>query len=324
MDKSAIVSAAQFCLDIEEKAINSLKKRLGESFLKAVETIYSHEGKVVVCGMGKSGHISQKIAATFCSTGTPAIFLHAGEARHGDLGIYQPGDPTILISKSGSTTEIVNLIPFLKNFNSPIISIVANLKSEIARHSDIVLDATVKHESDPLRLAPTSSALTALAWGDALASGLIVARNFKGEDFARLHPAGQLSRNLLNSVKDVMRPADEVAWVGLESSLREIVIAMSKYPQGAACVVGKNRKLLGIITEGDIRRTLQKTIKIEDVIAKDMMTKKPVTVDKDATLADAINLMENRPSQIYALPVLSDDGFCCGLIRLHDAYQPQN
>ena len=325
MDNDAILKAAKTCLDIEAHAVSQLEQRLDDGFLKAVEIMHRHKGKVVICGIGKSGHIAQKMAATFCSTGTPAVFLHAGEARHGDLGIYHPGDPTILISKSGSTAEIVYLVPILKEFESPIISIVANLNSEIARSSDVVLDGTVSRESDPLQLAPTSSAVAALAWGDALASALMTAKNFKGEDFARFHPAGQLGRNLLNCAVDVMKKAEQVAWVSQDTTLREIVITMSKYPQGAACVADEQYNLLGIVTEGDIRRTLERNLDLENTCARDIMTKTPVFAREDTPLADALKLMEDRPSQIYVLPVLESKGRkCIGLLRLHDIYQPQS
>ncbi|WOO42155.1 KpsF/GutQ family sugar-phosphate isomerase [Rubellicoccus peritrichatus] len=323
-DNKSLLEIAGHCLRQEAEALQALQGRLGESFLKAVEMLRSHNGKIVICGMGKSGHIAQKIAATLSSTGTPTIFLHAGEARHGDLGIYHPGDPTILISKSGSTAEIVHLIPVLKDFNSPIIAIVGNLNSEIARCADAVLDASVAQEADPLGLAPTASTVTALAMGDALASALMAAKGFQGDDFARLHPAGQLGRNLLNRVADVMKTQDEVAWLSAEATLREVVIALTRFPQGACCVVDADSRLLGIITDGDIRRMMEKTDDFHGVRATDIMTADPITVLQGSSLADALKLMEDRPRQIYVLPVLDDDSSrCLGLLRLHDVYQPQ-
>lgn len=323
-DNENLLEVAGRCIQQEAEALQALQARLGDSFLKAVSLLRNHKGKVMICGMGKSGHIAQKIAATLSSTGTPAIFLHAGEARHGDLGVYHPGDPTILLSKSGSTAEIVHLIPVLKDFNSPIIAIVGNLKSEIARCADAVLDASVAQEADPLGLAPTSSAIAALALGDALASALMTAKGFQGDDFARLHPAGQLGRNLLNRVVDVMRTEQEVAWVKAESTLREVVIALTRFPQGACCVVDEHSSLLGIITDGDIRRMMEKTDDFHGIHATDIMTSNPVTVSQGTSLADALKLMEDRPRQIYVLPVLDDAGVrCTGLLRLHDVYQPQ-
>lgn len=323
-DPDALFAAADASLKAEAEALQALRERLGESFLKAVRLLAGHSGKVITCGMGKSGHIAQKVAATLCSTGTPAVFLHAAEARHGDLGIYHPGDPTILFSKSGSTTEILHLIPVLKDFSSPIIAIVGNVNSEIARVADAVLDASVAREADPLDLAPTSSAVCALAWGDALAAALEVAKGFHGDDFARLHPAGQLGRNLLNRVADVMKGMDEVAWIAPTATLREVVIALTKFPQGACCVADEEKRLLGIITDGDIRRMLERTEDFHGISAAELMTANPVTITRDAPLADALKLMEDRPRQIYVLPVLEPNGGpCCGLLRLHDVYQPQ-
>ncbi len=319
-----LLAAAEASLQAETEALQALKGRLNGDFSKAVALLTGHNGKVITCGMGKSGHIAQKIAATFCSTGTPAVFLHAAEARHGDLGIYHPGDPTILISKSGSTTEMLHLIPVLKDFASPIIAIVGNVNSEIARVADAVLDGSVAREADPLNLAPTASALCALAWGDALAAALEVAKGFHGEDFAKLHPAGQLGRNLLNRVEDVMKTTGEVAWIAPTATLREVVIALTHYPQGACCVVDDAHRLLGIITDGDIRRMLERTEDFHGITAADIMTADPVTITRDAPLADALKLMEDRPRQIYVLPVLIEkNGSCCGLLRLHDVYQPQ-
>lgn len=323
VDKELLLDTAAACLRHEAASLEALVSRLGAPFIKAVTLLGEHQGKVMTCGMGKSGHIAQKIAATLSSTGTPAVFLHAGEARHGDLGVYHPGDPTILLSKSGSTSELVHLLPVLKDFQSPVIAIVGNLNSELARSADAVLDASVTREADPLGLAPTASAVTALAWGDALASALMVVRGFKGEDFARLHPAGQLGRNLLNRVADAMKSVNEVAMVGPEATLREVVIALTRYPQGACCVIDADKHLLGIVTDGDIRRLLERDDDFQRANAAEMMTANPVTVTPDASLADALKLMEERPRQIHVLPVLEQPGgACCGLLRLHDVYQP--
>lgn len=317
------LQAARDCLQYESKALAALESRLNGDFSNVVELIRNHPGKVVTCGVGKSGLIAQKVASTLCSTGTPAVFLHAAEAQHGDLGIYQPGDPTLLFSKSGSTAELVFLLPILKEFKSPIIAIVGNTRSEIARQADFVLDGSVCREADPLGLVPTSSALVALAWGDALASALMVANHFRGEDFVRFHPAGQLGKNLSLNVRDVMRKADEVAWISAETTLREIVMAMSRHPQGACCVVDENHRLIGLITDGDIRRLLEKVDDFREIRAHQFMTRNPLTIRDDAPLAEALRLMEDRPSQISVLPVIdSEQGQCIGLLRIHDAYQP--
>lgn len=317
------LEAARQSMLTEAAALATLPQRLDADFMRAVDILAAHQGKVIISGMGKSGHIAQKIAATLSSTGTPAVFMHAGEARHGDLGIYHPGDPTILISKSGSTEELVYLIPILRDFNSSIIGIVGNRNSAIARHADVVLDASVIREADPLGLAPTSSIIAALAFGDALAAALITVKGFGGEDFARFHPAGQLGRNLLNRVGDVMQPADRIPWVESGQSLREVVIAMSRFPQGACCVGSPDSPLQGLITEGDIRRILERVEDIRGITAATIMTPSPTCIRVDAPLADAIKTMEDRPRQIGVLPVLDAEGkHCVGLLRIHDAYQP--
>jgi arabinose-5-phosphate isomerase len=278
----------------------------------------------MVSGVGKSGYIGRKIAATLCSTGTPAVFLHPSEALHGDLGIYAPGDPTILISKSGATAEIVRLIPVLRHFQSPLIAIVGNLTSPLAEQADVVLNAGVTQEADPLNVVPTASTTVALAIGDALASVLLYGRRFTMQDFARFHPQGQLGRALWLHVADVMHPLAHVACVDPNYSLREIVIRMTELPLGAACVIDDDGRLVGILTDGDIRRALQNHDDIRNLTANDVMTANPITIARDATLRDAVRLMEERPSQIYVLPVVDPaTQLCQGLMRLHDVYQAQ-
>lgn len=311
-------------LDAEAQALAAVAARLDHHWTQAVELLLRHEGKVVVSGIGKSGHIGQKIAATLASTGTPAVFLHAAEAVHGDLGIYTPGDPSILISKSGSTAELLRLIPVLRQFRSPLIAILGNLNSPMAQLADVVLDARVAREADPLNLAPTCSTTVALALGDALAVALMMARRFTPQDFARYHPAGQLGRTLWLKVADVMHQNDAVAWVKPDTPLRQVIIAMSERPLGAACVVDDDSLLLGIVTDGDLRRALLTHEDIRLLHAADCMTRQPVTTNPEASLKEASRLMEDRPSQIAVLPVVdSRNRRCLGLIRLHDIYQPE-
>lgn len=318
------VKVARGVLEAESQAIRQVADRLNDSLAKAVRTILSHQGKVVVSGIGKSGHIAQKIAATLSSTGTPAVFLHAAEAVHGDLGIYTPGDPSILISKSGATAELLRLVPILRQFRSPLIAILGNLNSPLAREADIILDARVDREADHLNLAPTCSSTAALALGDALAVALMHARRFTQQDFAQFHPAGQLGRNLWLRVADVMHQGKAVAWVSPEAPLRQVIIAMTERPLGAACVVDQDQMLLGIITDGDLRRSLLAYEDFRGVRAKDIMTRTPVSVSPQASLREAARLMEDRPSQISVLPVVDrDTGKCLGLIRIHDIYQPE-
>jgi arabinose-5-phosphate isomerase len=315
---------ARTVLEDEARSIAAAAARLDHNWAEAVELLLGHKGKVVVSGIGKSGHVGQKIAATLASTGTPAVFLHAAEAVHGDLGIYTPGDPSILISKSGSTAELLRLIPILRQFRSPLIAIVGNPNAPMAKQADIVLDARVDREADPLNLAPTCSTTVALALGDALAVALMQARRFTDQDFARYHPAGQLGRNLWLRVADVMHQDEAVAWVKPETPLRQVIIGMSQHPLGAACVVDQDRLLLGIITDGDLRRVLLTQEDIRGLRAADCMTLHPITITPLASLKEATRLMEDRPSQISVLPVVDPvSQRCLGVIRIHDIYQPE-
>tara|TARA_B100000965_G_scaffold405433_1_gene439555 strand:- start:6088 stop:7071 length:984 start_codon:yes stop_codon:yes gene_type:complete len=321
--KKDYLKMARRVLDVEGNALLAAASRIGDELNQAVDMILNSPGKVVVLGLGKSGHVAKKISATLCSTGTPSVFLHAAEALHGDLGIYRPGDPTILISKGGSTSELVRLVPTLREFESPLIGLLGNVRAPLARMVDIVLDASVPEEADPLGIVPTTSAVIAMAMGDALASALMLARDFKEQDFARFHPEGQLGRNLLLQVKDAMHHTRRVAVVTPELSLHEVVIRMTEYPLGAACVLGEGEKLIGIISDGDIRRMLQQHDDIRGLKAEDIMTKDPICALPEMTLGDAVRLMEDRPSQISVLPVKDPDTqVCLGLLRIHDVYQP--
>lgn len=320
--RSEWLQAAMQAMEVDAQAISAASGRLNGDLTRAVEIILSHPGKVVVTGIGKSGHIGQKIVATLCSTGTPAVFLHAAEAVHGDLGVYTPGDPTILISKSGSTNELVRLMPILRQFQSPLISIVGNLNSALGREADVVLDACVEREADPLGIVPTASTVVAMALGDALAAALMVARQFTDQDFARYHPGGQLGRSLYLHVSDVMHRGKEVAWVTQDTPLREVVIAMTEKPLGAACVIDREERLVGLITDGDVRRALRKFDDFRPLRAYDVMTVNPVSVGPGALLKEAATRMEDRPSQISVLPVVEENTHrCLGLIRLHDIYK---
>ena len=307
-------------METEAEAIACAARRIDDQFLVAVRLIEEHTGKTVVTGLGKSGFVAQKLAATMCSTGTPAVFLHPVDALHGDVGIYAAGDPTIILSKSGTTMELLRLIPVLRGLNSPLVGIIGSLASPLAREMDILLDASVRAEADPYNLAPTASTAVATALGDALALAIRHARNLTPEDFAQLHPAGQLGRNLRVIVRQVMHGADEVAWASAQSSMKQVIIAMNRYPLGAACVRSDDGALQGLITDGDLRRALQTNDDIREVRAGDLMTLRPVTISPDATLLDALRLMEDRPSQISVLPVVEANR-CVGLVRLHDLYQ---
>jgi arabinose-5-phosphate isomerase len=309
-------------MEMEAEAIACAARRLDVSFASAVRLIAGHGGKVIVTGLGKSGFVAQKLAATLCSTGTPAAFLHPVDAMHGDVGIYAEGDPTIVLSKSGTTLELLRLIPVLRGLNSPLIGIIGNRVSPLAKQIDVLLDASVRAEADPHNLAPTASTAVATAIGDALALAVMQTRELTPEDFAQRHPAGQLGRNLRVTVRQVMHSGDEVAWANSESSIKQVIIAMNRCPLGAACVVGEDGRLEGVITDGDLRRALQSNDDIREVSAGGLMTVRPVTVSPDATLKEALRLMEDRPSQISVLPVMEGER-CLGLVRLHDLYQTE-
>ena len=305
-------------MQFEAVQVNLAATRLDDAFQHAVETILAHQGNTIICGIGKSGAIAQKLTATLCSTGTQSVFLHAAEAVHGDLGVYTTGDPVILISKSGATPEMVRLIPWFKENNSVVIAIVSNLNSPIAEQSDFVLNASVDREADPLNLAPTASSTVALALGDALAVALMEARKFTAEDFARNHPGGQLGRNLLLKVKDVMHPLEAVAVLTRSASFRDLILELTSHNLGAACII-ENQQLVGIVTDGDIRRSLLHAAVTDTIKVDDIMTSNPIYITADATLREAIEVMENRPSQISVLPVVEHTQ-CIGLIRIHDIY----
>ena len=323
MNEHSLKSVAKNVLVGEGEQLINAADRISEKMEIACDIITNHNGKIVISGMGKSGLIAQKIAATLCSIGNEAVFLHPAEAVHGDLGIYAPGDPTILISKSGATDEIVRLIPILKEFNSPLIGILGNMNSILSNEMDLVLDASVSKEVDPLGIVPTSSTTLTLAIGDALAAVLMANKNFKREDFAKLHPAGDLGRRLKLKVKDIMQPIDKVAVVDSNDDLRNTVIKMTEKPQGAALVLNDEKILMGIITEGDLRRSLANEIDIDNCKANEVMSANPITIKVDSSLSEVISLMENRESQISVLPVVDQSNICLGLIRIHDIYQTQ-
>ena len=321
MTDDKLKSVASSILHDEGQELINAADRISSSVVEACDLIVKHPGKVVICGMGKSGLIAQKIAATLCSIGNKAVFLHAAEATHGDLGIYAPGDPTILISKSGSTIELVKLIPILKEFNSPLIGILGNMKSSLVDHMDIVLDASVSREVDPLGLVPTASTTLTLAIGDALAAVIMSHQGFNHEDFAKLHPAGDLGRRLRFTVEDIMQPINNVAVVKKDDKLRKVVIDMTEKPYGAALVLS-DETLLGIVTEGDLRRCLAENGDIDKMLVSEIMSTNPISINIKAPLREALTLMEERESQISVLPVVNDDEkLCCGLLRLHDVYQ---
>lgn len=317
------IEIAQDAIKREANSAIKMADRLDESFTKTVEAILASKGKVILCGVGKSGLVARKISVTLCSTGTPSIFLHACEAVHGDLGVFEEGNVTIVVSNSGTTAECLRVIPMLKKFNSTIIALLGNVNSPIARLADIVLDASGDGEVDPLSIVPTTSASLAMIYGDALVCALMKARNFSLEDYAKFHPAGQLGRSVTLTVSEVMHKTESCAIVSPDSKVREVVIEMTKKPLGAACVLDESGKLAGIITEGDLRRMLRTVVDLDAMKCSEIMTKTPVFVSPEAHLVEAIRLMEDRPSKISTLPVLNSEGFFVGLIGIHDIYQTQ-
>jgi arabinose-5-phosphate isomerase len=324
--KADWLAAAREVLEHEAEGIRSAASRLDGALVNAVELLLSRPGKVVITGLGKSGHVCRKIAATLSSTGTPAVFLHAGEAVHGDLGVYRDGDTTIMISKSGATAELIRLVPVLREMQVPLIGLLGNPTSPLAREMDVLLDASVRREADPHSIVPTTSSLVATALGDALAVALMKARDFKPEDFHRYHPGGALGRSLRLSAAEIMHRETAIACVRPQEKIKQVVVAMTQRPLGAACVVAADGTLAGLITDGDLRRALQKHDDIRILDAAQIMTTSPTTISPETPLHEALRLMEDRPSQISVLPVVDPlTRRCLGLVRIHDLYvvEPQ-
>jgi arabinose-5-phosphate isomerase len=308
----------QELLRLEASAIERAAERLqGSSVNRALEMISGCASKVIVTGVGKSGVIAQKIAQTLTSTGTIAIFVHPSDALHGGLGVITAGDVVIAVSNSGETDEIVAMLPTLVNRRVPTIAIVGNVDSTLARKADVVLDASVDKEACPLNLAPTTSTTVSLAIGDAIAMTIMEVRGLTAEDFAANHPAGRLGRRLTMKVRDLMHESPEIT---PDSSWIEVVKAISKFALGAVNITDKSGKLVGIVTDGDLRRSIERTEagKLGSLAAAEMMTEDPITASPEMLAYDALRLMENRSSQISVLPVVDEAGKCIGLLRLHD------
>ncbi|WP_296442910.1 KpsF/GutQ family sugar-phosphate isomerase [Rhodoferax sp. UBA5149] len=310
------IRLARETLDIEAAAVLGLKQHLGASFARAVEMMLLVRGRVVVMGMGKSGHIGRKIAATLASTGTPAMFVHPAEASHGDLGMIKPVDLVLAISNSGESEELTAILPVLKRMGAPLIAMAGKAESTLARHADVFLDCGVEKEACPLNLAPTASTTAQLALGDALAVALLDARGFKAEDFARSHPGGALGRKLLTHVSDVMRLGDDVPKVGPQASFSELMREMSVKGLGATAVVDDNMSVLGIFTDGDLRRLVEKGIDLRAATAQQVMHPKPRTVASTALAVEAAELMEHHC--ITSVLVLDAAGQLCGALNSND------
>lgn len=299
---------------LEAVAIRDLAAFIDDDFVSAVELIYNSAGRVVVTGIGKSAIVASKIVATLNSTGTPAIYMHAADAIHGDLGIIQPDDVILCLSKSGNTAEIKVLVPLIRNMGNKLIGMVSNLESFLSRQADLVLKALVDKEACPLNLAPTSSTTAQMVFGDALALCLLKKRGFSTEDYARFHPGGSLGKKLYLRVRDFY-PENKFPQVRLTASIREVIVEISSRRLGATAVLDEAGKLAGIITDGDLRRMLEKNPSIEHLKAADIMSMNPRTIDKDTLAIDAFNLMKQH--NITQL-LITDQGGYMGIIHLHD------
>lgn len=315
-DAARAIRLAQETLDIEAAAVLGLKQQLGNSFVSAVEMMLVVRGRVVVMGMGKSGHVGRKIAATLASTGTPAMFVHPAEASHGDLGMIKPVDLVLAISNSGESQELIALLPLLKRMGAPLIAMTSKADSTLACHADVVLHCAVEKEACPLNLAPTASTTAQLALGDALAVALLDARGFKVEDFARSHPGGALGRKLLTLVSDVMRSGAGVPKVGPQAGFSELMREMSDKGLGATAIVDDKSQVLGIFTDGDLRRLLEKGIDLRATTAQQVMHSKPRTINGDALAVEAVELMEHY--RITSVLVLDGAGKLCGALNSND------
>lgn len=319
-DKTYVLQIVKL-LKLEADAITKAADRLQPNQVeRAVKLLANCYGKVVLAGVGKSGIVARKIAATLTSTGTLAVYLHPADALHGDIGIVTAEDVAIVLSNSGETDELVAILPYLKSRQVPIIALVGNLHSTLARNADVVLDAAVDKEACPFNLAPTTSTTVALSIGDALAMILMQVKGLTPEDFALNHPAGRLGKRLTLRVRDLMHSGQETPAVSPQTSWIEVLSTISKGGLGAVNVVDDSDHLVGIITDGDLRRLLQrvKHTDLETLTASSMMTQNPVVVSPDVLAHHAFQLMENRPSQISMLPVVDQQQHCVGLIRLHD------
>ena len=314
MDNNLTEAKRVFDAEIDE--LIKVKNNLDENFSKLVDMIYESDGKVVITGIGKSGHIGKKISATLASTGTNSVFINAAEALHGDLGVIKRNDIVIAISNSGNSDEILNILPSMKRIGAKIIAFTGNKISGLGKEAELIIDISIEKEACPIGIAPMTSATVTLVMGDALAAALIKKRNFRPEDFAVYHPGGSLGRRLLLKVADLMHKGEELPTVTGGTHIEVVLMELTKKKMGAVCVVD-GEKLEGIITEGDIRRALVHKDKFFDYTAKDVMTKNPIFVESGLQAIEALEKMEKRESQISVLPVIDNDKLT-GLIRIHD------
>lgn len=323
INKEHLLELARETLTIETQALNDLKKRLtdqeGERFLSAVQLLLNCQGRVVVSGMGKSGHIGRKIAATLASTGTPAMFVHPAEAAHGDLGMITQNDIFIAISYSGESSELMSIIPVIKRMGTKMIAISGKPDSSLGKSADVHLNVFVEKEACPLNLAPTASTTATLALGDALAVALIDARGFKEDDFARSHPGGSLGRRLLTHVSDVMRKGDDIPFVLEDTLLSDALFEITKKGIAMTAIVDKDHKAVGVFTDGDLRRLIEKNHDFTHVIIRDVMSKNPRTIQPEQLAVEAVSIMEKF--KINQLLVTDKDKRLIGALHIHDLTQ---
>jgi arabinose-5-phosphate isomerase len=315
------MDSVEFARGIIKKEIVALEDamlRLGTGFEKAVDLIFSATGKVIASGLGKSGIVANKVAATFSSTGTPSVFLHPVDALHGDIGLVQKNDIGLLFSNSGENREMLDLLQAFKRMGLKTIAMTGRAKSTLANYADAALDASVKEEACPLGLAPTSSVIVALALGDALAAALMERRGFTQEDYSRLHPSGALGKKLLLKVSDVMHFGTDLPLVGSGTRMSEALLVLTSKAMGGVLVVDDNTRLIGIYTDGDLKRSIQHNKDFLSLAIDDLMTSGPIRIRENRLAVEAFDLMENRPSQISVLPVVDESNKAVGILRLHD------
>jgi arabinose-5-phosphate isomerase len=313
------IALARRVLRIEADAIAALADRIDETFARAVALVLASRGRVIVSGIGKSGHIARKIAATMASTGTPAYFVHAAEAVHGDLGMITHDDVLIAISNSGANDELLTIVPLVKRQGGKLIAITGNADSPLAREADVHLDASVAEEACPLNLAPTASTTAALALGDALAVALLDARGFGAEDFARSHPGGALGRKLLTHVRDVMRTGEAMPVVTAGATLAEALLEMTRAGMGMVLIVDGARRVAGIFTDGDLRRAIERLGDLRTATVAEVMTLRPHAIAPERLAVEAVEMMERFKT--YVLPVTAADGTLAGALNLHDLFR---
>lgn len=316
IDARRVLQVARDALTIEATALNNMMLGLGDEFAQAVAAVLSCPGRVVVMGMGKSGHVGRKIAATLASTGTPAMFVHPAEASHGDLGMVTPQDLVLALSNSGESDELNAILPVLRRLGVKLIAMTGGAESTLARHADVVLDSRVDKEACPLNLAPTASTTAQMALGDALAVALLDARGFRAEDFARSHPGGSLGRKLLTHVRDLMRSGDALPRVAAHASLTDMMREMSAKGLGLAVVVDSQDQVLGVFTDGDLRRLIEKGQDLRSLQAQEVMNRKPRTVKPQALAVDAADLMEE--ARITVVLVVGEENQLLGALNTND------